>query len=69
MVDVNAGLCARCQHARVVESRRGGRFLLCERSRTDPSYRRYPSLPVLACPGFEGRGDPEAAVGDEPSGS
>jgi hypothetical protein len=26
---------------------------MCERSRLDPAFPRYPSLPVLACAGFE----------------
>ena len=32
---------------------RGSRFVLCERSRTDPRFPRYPPLPVLRCAGFE----------------
>jgi hypothetical protein len=51
----DAGLCARCQHVRVIENRRGSRFLLCERSTEDPSFPRYPRLPVLQCRGFEPR--------------
>jgi len=47
-----AGLCARCRHARVVVSRRGSRFVLCELSRTDTRFPRYPSLPVISCAGF-----------------
>ena len=34
-------------------SARGSVFLLCERSRTDPAYPRYPTLPRLRCAGFE----------------
>lgn len=48
-----AGLCAGCDHARLVVSGRGSRFVLCERSRTDPRFPRYPALPVWACAGFE----------------
>ena len=48
----SAGLCASCRHARRVTTPRS-QFLLCERSRTDSSYERYPRLPMLACPGFE----------------
>ena len=48
-----AGLCARCVHARLVVSGRGSRFVLCERSRTDRRFPRYPPLPVMACAGFE----------------
>ncbi len=48
-----AGLCDRCRHQRLVPNTRGSVFSLCERSRTDPAYPRYPRLPVLSCPGFE----------------
>jgi hypothetical protein len=37
----------------VIETARGSRFSLCELSRTDPRFPRYPNLPVLACAGFE----------------
>jgi hypothetical protein len=50
---VDAGLCATCRHLRTVETRRGSRFVLCERSRTDPTFPRYPALPVRACRGYE----------------
>jgi hypothetical protein len=40
---------------RVVETARGSRFLLCELSRVDARFPRYPTLPVLACDGFEAR--------------
>jgi len=40
------GLCATCQHARVIVSDRGSRFYFCERSRSDPRFPRYPRLPV-----------------------
>jgi len=48
-----AGLCANCAHANIVESDRGSIFLLCELSRSDPRFARYPRLPVLSCPGYE----------------
>jgi hypothetical protein len=47
------GLCATCVHARTILSGKGRRFLLCERSRTDPRYPRYPALPVISCAGHE----------------
>lgn len=52
-----AGLCERCVHQRIVRNTRGSRFSLCERSRGDPSYPRYPRLPVLSCPGYEPRAE------------
>jgi hypothetical protein len=47
-----AGLCADCAHARSVESARGSVFLLCELSRNDPRFTKYPRLPVLSCAGY-----------------
>ncbi len=58
---VAAGLCGRCRFARTVVNRRGSTFLLCSLSRHDPSFPRYPVLPVLSCPGFA----PDAAEGGE----
>ena len=46
------GLCADCLHARRVESQRGSTFCLCGRSADDPTYSRYPPLPVLRCSGY-----------------
>jgi len=46
------GLCERCRAARLVRTPRSV-FWLCERSREDPRFERYPRLPVLECPGFE----------------
>ena len=47
------GLCATCQHARVITSDRGSVFYMCTLSKTDPSFPKYPRLPVLTCAGFE----------------
>jgi hypothetical protein len=55
------GLCGGCAHQRLVPNTRGSVFSLCERSREDPAYPRYPSLPVLSCAGYEPR--PERSPG------
>jgi len=47
------GLCADCRHMRKMESDRGSTFYLCQLSATDPSFPKYPRLPVLRCPGYE----------------
>ena len=47
------GLCDTCRHQRIVRSGRGSVFSLCERSKTDDRYPKYPRMPVLACPGHE----------------
>jgi hypothetical protein len=52
---VPAGLCDRCVHQRLVHNTRGSVFSLCERSRTDPTFPRYPRLPVESCRGFTAR--------------
>jgi hypothetical protein len=55
-------LCETCRHVREVHTPRS-RFLLCERSLTDPNYPKYPRQPVVRCPGYragEETGEPEA---------
>jgi hypothetical protein len=51
--DSIAGLCSRCINARRIESARGSTFILCELSRTNPLFAKYPRLPVLSCDGFQ----------------
>jgi hypothetical protein len=63
------GLCDSCRHQRLVGNTRGSAFSLCERSRTDRAYPKYPRVPVLTCPGHDpgstpsgpGRGVSDAA--------
>jgi hypothetical protein len=57
----SAGLCDRCRHQRLVPNTRGSVFSLCERSRSDPAYPRYPRLPVLSCSGFDARSESSPA--------
>jgi len=52
-MNTRVGLCLHCRHTRVIENRRGSTFRLCELSREDSRFRRYPPLPVLQCQGFE----------------
>ncbi len=46
------GLCATCLHSRKIQSDRGSLFFLCQLSETDPTFPKYPRLPVLSCPGY-----------------
>ncbi len=46
------GLCARCRHARRVETPRSV-FWRCDLAERDPRFERYPRLPVLVCIGYE----------------
>ena len=50
--DTHAGLCARCLHVRRTENDRGSVFYRCDYARVDPSYPKYPVLPVLRCAAF-----------------
>jgi hypothetical protein len=50
---MNVGLCENCRHARVIRSDRGSVFHLCQLSLTDPSFPKYPRLPVIECRGYE----------------
>jgi hypothetical protein len=47
------GLCDTCVHQRIVRNTRGSVFSLCERSRDEPEFPRYPRVPVLECRGHE----------------
>ncbi|HEX8272656.1 MAG TPA: hypothetical protein VF615_08380 [Longimicrobiaceae bacterium] len=48
----NVGLCAACANVRVVRSGKGSTFYMCELSKVDPAFPKYPRLPVLRCRGF-----------------
>ncbi|MEO7032686.1 MAG: hypothetical protein ABI548_02560 [Polyangiaceae bacterium] len=49
---LRVGLCASCAHARPIQSAKGSEFWLCERSTSDPRFKKYPPLPVRSCLGF-----------------
>ena len=50
---IRVGLCSDCRFMRRMESDRGSIFYLCEWSATDPSFPKYPRLPVLQCTAYE----------------
>ncbi len=54
------GLCAACRHVELLESARSV-FVRCGLARADPRFPRYPSLPVLDCPGYSRSDDPDPA--------
>jgi hypothetical protein len=59
----DAGLCDRCRHQRLIHNTRGSVFSLCELSKSDPAFPRYPRLPVLSCSGFEARERADRSAG------
>lgn len=50
-LSASPGLCATCEHLRLLASRRSV-FVRCGLAETDPRFLRYPPLPVVACPGW-----------------
>ncbi|MGA8492429.1 MAG: hypothetical protein WB711_18520 [Terriglobales bacterium] len=50
-----AGLCFDCEHSHRIQSARGSTFYRCKLSDTDPSFAKYPRLPVLQCAGYKRR--------------
>ncbi len=44
-------LCESCRWMREVTTQKS-RFLLCELSKTDPAYPKYPPQPVVRCEGY-----------------
>jgi hypothetical protein len=50
---MDAGLCDSCRHQQLVRNTSGSTFSLCERSKSDPAYPKYPRLPVRTCPGYQ----------------
>jgi hypothetical protein len=54
---IQIGLCFDCVNARRIESDRGATFYLCELAKVDPSFRKYPALPVLVCRGFTSKAE------------
>ena len=61
------GLCRTCRYARRVAGARTT-FYLCERSFTDPRFRKYPPLPVIRCVGFEPEEPDDGPDDDGPEG-
>lgn len=49
------GLCANCLYTRQLSNDRGSVFHLCELGLQNPAFRKYPTLPVLRCCGFQRR--------------
>jgi hypothetical protein len=46
-------LCETCALMREIITPKGSRFLLCQLSKTDPAYPKYPPQPILRCGGYD----------------
>ena len=49
---MHAALCDSCKHQKAVRNTRGSEFSMCELSKTDPRFPKYPRLPVKSCSGY-----------------
>jgi hypothetical protein len=49
---MDPGLCRTCACADPIETRRGSIFWRCQEHDRDPSWPKYPRLPVRACPRY-----------------
>lgn len=56
---MNHSLCETCASMREVATPRGSRFLLCQLSKTDRTFPKYPPQPVVRCGGYRPRGKDE----------
>jgi hypothetical protein len=55
-------LCETCHNLREIITPKGSRFLLCQLSKSDPAYPKYPPQPVLRCDGCHKREQTEGSV-------
>ena len=46
------GHCATCRFLHVIKSARGNFFVMCNLSKTDSEFEKYPTLPVYSCDGY-----------------
>jgi hypothetical protein len=46
------GLCGDCLHSQRIQSARGSTFYRCKLADTDPTFPKYPRLPVVHCAGY-----------------
>jgi len=50
--NITIGICKDCVHHSVIKSSKGSEFHLCEYSKKDSSFPKYPRLPVMQCKAF-----------------
>ncbi len=55
-------LCETCAWVREVITAKQSRFLLCQLSRSNPAFAKYPPQPVIKCDGFQQKDTEEQAT-------
>ena len=51
-------LCETCQRMQEIITPKGSRFLLCQLSKTNTDYLKYPPQPIVRCVGYQPRDEP-----------
>jgi hypothetical protein len=46
-------LCEKCALMREIITPKGSRFLLCQLSKSEPAYPKYPPQPIVRCGGYQ----------------
>ena len=54
---MTTGLCETCRFHTLVTTKQKNTFHLCEKSKSDSSFSKYPRLPVLNCRGYQSTKD------------
>ncbi len=54
---MTVGLCETCSFHTLITTKEKNTFHLCEKGKTDPSFVKYPRLPVLECSGYRSTKD------------
>jgi hypothetical protein len=49
-----SSICFSCEHGNSIVSGKNSSFLQCRKHFADPSYPKYPLLPVFSCKGYQG---------------
>jgi len=53
MSTMNSSLCESCRHMKPIVTPKRSRFLLCQLSKVNDRYAKYPPQPVVRCAGHE----------------
>jgi hypothetical protein len=51
-ITARVGKCLDCAHAKTLKTKTGSAIFLCGRAESEPSYAKYPRLPMAVCAGW-----------------
>ncbi len=59
------GLCDTCLNAKLIRNTRGSVFVMCELSKVDDGYPKYPPVPIIQCDGYRPPEDSTSGTSDD----